>query len=41
MRPLVAAVANAIYDATGARVRSVPFTPEKVKAALATAPKRA
>ena len=29
-----AAIANAIYDATGARVRSVPFTPEKVLAAL-------
>lgn len=29
-----AAVANAIYNATGARVRSVPFTPEKVQVAL-------
>ena len=29
------AIANAIFDATGARVRSVPFKPEKVKAALA------
>ena len=29
-----AAIANAIYDATGARMRSVPFTPEKVLAAL-------
>jgi len=28
------AIANAIYDATGKRVRSVPFTPEKVLAAL-------
>jgi CO/xanthine dehydrogenase Mo-binding subunit len=28
------AVANAIYDAVGARVRSVPFTPEKVLAAM-------
>ena len=28
------AIANAIYDACGARMRSVPFTPEKVKAAL-------
>jgi CO/xanthine dehydrogenase Mo-binding subunit len=34
------AIANAVYDATGARVRSVPFTPEKVKTALAAAPKR-
>jgi CO/xanthine dehydrogenase Mo-binding subunit len=31
-----AAVANAIYDATGARLRSVPFTPEKVLAAFKT-----
>jgi CO/xanthine dehydrogenase Mo-binding subunit len=29
-----AAVANAIFDATGARIRQVPFTPERVKAAL-------
>ena len=29
-----AAIANAIYDATGARLRSVPFTPAKVLAAL-------
>ncbi|HKC43735.1 MAG TPA: molybdopterin cofactor-binding domain-containing protein [Burkholderiales bacterium] len=32
--PVFAAVANAIFDATGARLRSVPFTPERVKAAL-------
>ncbi|HEY4276718.1 MAG TPA: molybdopterin cofactor-binding domain-containing protein [Conexibacter sp.] len=31
---MIAAVANAIYDATGARVRQVPFTPDKVMAAL-------
>ncbi len=30
------AIANAIYDATGARLRSVPFTPDKVLAALKT-----
>jgi CO/xanthine dehydrogenase Mo-binding subunit len=30
-----AAIANAIFDATGARVREAPFTPERVKAALA------
>jgi len=30
-----AAIANAIFDATGARIRQVPFTPERVKAALA------
>lgn len=29
-----AAISNAIFDATGARLRSVPFKPEKVKAAL-------
>ena len=29
------AIANAVFDATGARLRSVPFTPDKVKAALA------
>jgi len=28
------AIANAIFDATGARIREVPFTPERVKAAL-------
>ena len=31
---VAAAIANAIFDATGARVREVPFTPERVKAAL-------
>ena len=30
------AIANAIYDATGVRLRSVPFTPDKVLAALKT-----
>jgi len=33
-----AAIANAIFDATGARVRDVPFTPDRVKAALAARP---
>jgi nicotinate dehydrogenase subunit B len=32
-----AAIGNAIYDATGARLRDVPFTPTRVKAALAQA----
>jgi CO/xanthine dehydrogenase Mo-binding subunit len=36
-----AAVANAVFDATGVRLRSIPFTPEKVKAALAAGPVRA
>jgi len=29
-----AAIGNAIFDATGARIREVPFTPERIKAAL-------
>jgi CO/xanthine dehydrogenase Mo-binding subunit len=32
---VAAAVGNAIFDATGARIRQVPFTPERIKAALA------
>ena len=28
------AVSNAVFDAVGARLRSVPFTPDKVKQAL-------
>jgi xanthine dehydrogenase YagR molybdenum-binding subunit len=39
--PTLAAVANAIYNATGARVRSLPITPDKVLAALAEARRRA
>ena len=31
---VAAAIGNAIFDATGARVRQMPFTPERVKAAL-------
>jgi nicotinate dehydrogenase subunit B len=33
---VAAAIGNAVFDATGARLREVPFTPERVKAALAT-----
>jgi nicotinate dehydrogenase subunit B len=33
--PVPAALANAVFDATGARLRTVPFTAERVKAALA------
>jgi len=29
-----AAISNAVFDATGARLRSVPFKPDKVKAAI-------
>jgi CO/xanthine dehydrogenase Mo-binding subunit len=32
-----AAIGNAVFDATGVRLRRVPFTPERVKAALETA----
>ena len=35
--PVGAALANAVFDATGARLRTVPFTPERVKAALSAA----
>ena len=31
---VAAAIANAIFDATGARIRQVPFTAERIKAAL-------
>ena len=33
--PIAAAIANAIHHATGARLRDLPFTPERVKAAIA------
>ncbi|MDH3371764.1 MAG: molybdopterin-dependent oxidoreductase [Gammaproteobacteria bacterium] len=36
-KPLIAAVANAIHDATGVRLRRLPFRPERVLAALRTA----
>jgi CO/xanthine dehydrogenase Mo-binding subunit len=36
-----AAIANAVFDATGVRLRSLPFTPDKVKVALAKGPTRA
>jgi len=35
--PVAAAISNAIFDATGVRLRRVPLTPERVKAALARA----
>jgi CO/xanthine dehydrogenase Mo-binding subunit len=34
IRPVAAAIANAIFDATGVRIRRVPFSPERVKQAL-------
>ena len=36
-KPLIAAVANAIYDATGVRLRRVPFRDERVLAELKSA----
>jgi nicotinate dehydrogenase subunit B len=33
-RPVAAAIANAVFDATGVRIRRVPFSPENVKSAL-------
>lgn len=33
--PVAAALANAVFDATGVRLRTVPFTRERVRAALA------
>jgi CO/xanthine dehydrogenase Mo-binding subunit len=38
--PLPAALSNAVFDATGVRLRRVPFTPERVKAALARGPEQ-
>jgi CO/xanthine dehydrogenase Mo-binding subunit len=35
-RPVAAAIGNAIFDATGVRLRRVPFTPERVKQALSS-----
>jgi CO/xanthine dehydrogenase Mo-binding subunit len=37
IRPVAAAIANAIFDATGVRIRRVPFSPDRVKSALAAA----
>ena len=34
--PVAAAVGNAVFDATGVRLRTVPFTATRVKAAMAT-----
>jgi CO/xanthine dehydrogenase Mo-binding subunit len=35
--PMGAAIANAVFDATGARLHRLPLTPARVKAALASA----
>ena len=39
--PVPAAVANAVFDATGVRLRTVPFTRVRVRAALGAATQRA
>jgi CO/xanthine dehydrogenase Mo-binding subunit len=36
-RPVAASIANALFDATGVRIRRVPFTPESLKAAFRAA----
>ncbi len=33
-RPVPAAIANAVFDATGVRIRRAPFSPDNVKSAL-------
>jgi len=38
MSPIPGAIGNALFDATGARVREVPFTPDRIRAALAGLP---
>ncbi|HEY1430461.1 MAG TPA: molybdopterin cofactor-binding domain-containing protein [Stellaceae bacterium] len=35
IRPVAAAIANAVFDATGVRLRRAPLTPERLKPALA------
>jgi nicotinate dehydrogenase subunit B len=35
LAPVAAAIANAFFDATGARIRTAPMTPARVRAALA------
>ena len=37
IRPVAAAIANAIFDATGVRIRRVPFRADRVLAALKAA----
>ena len=40
MVPTAAAIANAVYQVTGVRIRSLPITPEKVLDALQTDEKK-
>jgi xanthine dehydrogenase YagR molybdenum-binding subunit len=39
--PTLAAIANAVFNAIGARVRELPITPDRVLAALSEAKRRA
>jgi nicotinate dehydrogenase subunit B len=39
--PSLAVIANAVYNATGARVRELPITPDRVLAALSETKRRA
>ena len=32
--PVAAAISNAVFDATGVRLRSAPFTPQRVRSAM-------
>jgi CO/xanthine dehydrogenase Mo-binding subunit len=34
IRPVAAAIANAVFDATGARIRRIPFSPDRVRQSL-------
>jgi CO/xanthine dehydrogenase Mo-binding subunit len=34
MGPTAAAIANALYDALGVRVRNLPLTPDRIAAAM-------
>lgn len=36
LSPAAAAIANALFDATGVRLRQYPLTPERVRGALKT-----
>ena len=38
-RVVPSAISNAVFDAIGVRLRSVPYTPDKVKAAMAGGPR--
>ena len=35
LHPVIPAIANAVYDALGIRLRRIPFTPDRILAELA------